>query len=211
MDSTTPFPPRKESTPRVCTPADVPPSAALKLNVPPPVFEAPKVRAGLVLAVKTGFVVFALLAATTRLPPLMVMVPLEPKVKAVLFAPRLRVPSLFLVSVPVVRVSLPVMVNVPVPPTVKLLVVPAREATVVNAPEPGTKKLLLVFMTPAPVSVAAPKVMPAVPLETLGPAVFVSVKAPRLSVPNVAVVPTPAAALSDQMVALPPTVVAPKP
>ena len=59
-----------------------------------------------------------------------------------------------------------------------------------------------------PVRVVAPNVSPAVPLETLPPAVRLSVCVPILSVPNVCVIPADAAvALSDAMVYVAVTVV----
>ena len=173
--------------------------------MPPPAFAEPKVSAGLVAFVKV------VPLATTMEPPLTVMAPLLAYVAVPPVAPSVKVPASFLVSVPVVPVSPPVIVVFPVPPIVRLCVLREIDASVVRDVTPVTRKLLNVLMTPFPLSVVVPKVMPAVPLETLAPAVFVSVKAPRLSVPNVAVVPAPAAALSDQIAALPPTVVAPKP
>ena len=105
-----------------------------------------------------------------------------------------------------VPISPPVMVVLPVPPMTAAKV-PVRLASVVEERAEELKKLLLVLNVAAPVIVAAPKVMPAVPLVTSGPAFTVRVLAPILSVPSVSVVPTSAELLSETIVTLPPTVV----
>ena len=157
---------------------------------------APKVRAGNVALLKVVPLV------TTIDPPLTVMAPELPKVAVPPVVPRVSTPTPFFVSAPVVRVSLPETMRLPVPPTVSAFVVPARLGSVVVFVTAGVEKLLFVLIVPAPVSVVAPNVRPAVPELIRLPRFEVSVTAPSESVPSDCVMPAPSVRRSAMMVVL---------
>ena len=130
-------------------------------------------------------------APTTMAPPVMVIEPV-PALTPAPDVPSVSVPVPFLISAPLVAVSVPVIVRLPVPATVRICDVRVRLARMVVFVA-GKMRLLSVLIVAAPVKVAAPKVTPVAPEVTKLPTEELSVPALRESVPRVK--PTPAPAL----------------
>ena len=114
-----------------------------------------------------------------------------------------KLPVLIFTAVPstkLVAAEARVMAPAPLLVMVRAVVPSFKAPSVSSVPDAGVNVAL-------PVKVVAPKVNPAVPLETLAPEASDKVFAPMFNVPHVCVMPAPLAARLELIVTLPPTVV----